>query len=117
MPPPVTPAAARPLAMARPLGDGTSLFLHQRSVSFLSAGDGRVRLIAKGGVEPPGGMAGREAIVQLLGFRRQGPIFGARLVFTWLRIVQGVVAHAVRAVHPRGRSRGRCQRVKLMPNG
>ena len=31
-------------------GDGTSLFLHQRSVSFLSAGDGRVCPIAKGGV-------------------------------------------------------------------
>jgi hypothetical protein len=28
-------------------------------------------LIAKGGVEPPGGMAWREVIVQLLGRRRQ----------------------------------------------
>ncbi|MFN6338952.1 MAG: hypothetical protein ACK41W_09570 [Cyanobacteriota bacterium] len=45
--------------------DGHSLLLHQRSVSLLSGGDGRVRLIAQGGVEPPDGMAGREAIVQL----------------------------------------------------
>ena len=35
--------------------------------------------IAQGGVEPPGGMAGREAIVQSLGLRRQGDIFGAWL--------------------------------------
>jgi len=48
------------------LGDGTSLFLQQRSVSYISGGDLHMRLIAKGGVEPPGGMAGREAIVQLL---------------------------------------------------
>ena len=71
-------ATTCPIGRRQTLGDGTSLFLHQRSVSFLSGGDGRVRLIAKGGVEPPGGMAGREAIVQLLGLRRQGPIFRAR---------------------------------------
>jgi hypothetical protein len=29
-------------------GDGLSLFLHQRSVSYLSGGDVRVRLIAQG---------------------------------------------------------------------
>ena len=99
------------------LGDGLLLLLHQRSVDFLSGDDGPVRLIGKGGVEGPGGMAGREAIMQLLGLRRQGPIFRARLVFRWLRIAQGVVAHAVRAAHPRGRSRGTCRRVNLMPNG
>ncbi len=55
------------------------LFLQQRSVGFLVPGDGRVRLIAQGGVEPPGGMAGREAIVQLLGLRSYGHIFGAGL--------------------------------------
>jgi hypothetical protein len=60
-------------------GDGLSLPLQQRSVGFLSGGDGRVRLIAQGGVEPPGGMAGREAIVQLLGLRNYGHIFRARL--------------------------------------
>ena len=107
-------ATTCPIGRRQTLGDGTSLFLHQRSVSFLSAGDGRVRLIAKGGVEPPGGMAGREAIVQPLGLRSYGPIFGARLVFAWLRIAQGVAAHAVRAVHPRGKSRGRSRRGKSM---
>jgi len=60
-------------------GDGLSLPLHQRSVGFLSGGDLRVRLIAKGGVELPGGMAGRQAIVQLLGFRSYGHRFGAGL--------------------------------------
>ena len=48
-------------------GGGLPLPLQQRSVDFLGAGDGRVCLIAKGGVELPGGMAGREAIAQLLG--------------------------------------------------
>ena len=96
-------ATTCPIGRRQSRGDGTSLFLHQRSVSFLSGGDGRVRPIAKGGVEPPGGMAGREAIVQPLGLRSYGPIFGARLVFRWLRIAQGVVAHAVLAAHPRGR--------------
>jgi hypothetical protein len=52
---------------------------HQRSVDFLGASDGRVCLIAKGGVELSGGMAGREAIVQLLGLRSQGHLFGAGL--------------------------------------
>ena len=61
-------------------GGGLPLPLrHQRSVDFLGAGDGRVCLIAKGGVELPGGMAGREAIVQLLGLRSQGHLFGAGL--------------------------------------
>ena len=73
MPPPVT------LTAAMPLEGGLPLPLHQRSVDFLGAGDGRVCLIAKGGVELPGGMAGREAIVQLLGLRSQGHLFGAGL--------------------------------------
>ena len=61
-------------------GEGLPLPLrHQRSVDFLGAGDGRVCLIAKGGVELLGGMAGREAIVQLLGLRSQGHLFGAGL--------------------------------------
>ena len=60
-------------------GGGLPLPLRQRSVDFLGAGDGRVCLIAKGGVELPGGMAGREAIVQLLGLRSQGHLFGAGL--------------------------------------
>ena len=72
-------ATTCPIGRRQTLGDGLSLPLHQRSVSYLSAGDVRVRLIAKGGVEPPGGMAGREAIVQLLGLRSYGPILGARL--------------------------------------
>jgi hypothetical protein len=72
-------ATTCPIGRRQTLGDGTSVFLHQRSVSFLSAGDVRVRIIAKGGVEPPGGMAGREASVQLLGLRSYGPILGARL--------------------------------------
>ena len=42
-------ATTCPIGSRQSRGDGTSLFLHQRSVSFLSAGDGRVRLIAKGG--------------------------------------------------------------------
>ena len=58
-------------------GGGLPLPLHQRSVVLLSGGDVRVCLIAQGGVEPPGGMAGREAIVQLLGLRSQGHLFGA----------------------------------------
>jgi hypothetical protein len=41
MPPPVTPVAARAVAM------GVRL-LQQRSVGLLSGGDGRVRLIAQG---------------------------------------------------------------------
>jgi hypothetical protein len=60
-------------------GGGLLLPLHQRSVGFLSGGDVRVRPIAKGVVELPGGMAGREAIVQLLGFRSNGHLFGAGL--------------------------------------
>ena len=68
-----------PIGRRKTLGAGTSLSLHQRSVSFLSSCDGRVRLIAKDGVEPPGGMAGREAIVQLLGLRSCSHIFRARL--------------------------------------
>jgi hypothetical protein len=60
-------------------GGGPPLPLRQRSVDFLGAGAGRVCLIAKGGVELPGGMAGREAIVQLLGLRSQGHLFGAGL--------------------------------------
>jgi hypothetical protein len=60
-------------------GGGLPLPLHQRSVDFLGAGDSPARPIAKGGVELPGGMAGREAIVQLLGLRSQGHIFGAGL--------------------------------------
>jgi hypothetical protein len=39
-------------------GGGLPLPLHQRSVGFLSGGDSPARLIAKGGVEPPGGMVG-----------------------------------------------------------
>jgi len=73
MPPPVTPTAATPLEGVFPIP------LQGRSVDFLGAGDGRVCLIAKGGVELPGGMAGREAIVQLLGLRSQGHRFGAGL--------------------------------------
>ncbi len=58
-------------------GGGLPLpLLHQRSVDFLGDGDVRVRPIAQGGVELPGGMAGREAIVQLLGLRSQ--LAGAR---------------------------------------
>ena len=60
-------------------GGGLLLPLHQRSVGFLSGGDVRVRPIAKGVVELPGGRAGREAIVQLLGLRSQGHLFGAGL--------------------------------------
>ncbi|MEB3360636.1 MAG: hypothetical protein VKI42_00755 [Synechococcaceae cyanobacterium] len=60
-------------------GDGRWLPLQQSSVGLLSGGNGSVSLIAQGGVEPPGGMAGREAIVHLLGLRSQGKIFGARL--------------------------------------
>jgi hypothetical protein len=47
-------------------GGGLPLPLHQGSVGFLSGGDSPARLIAKGGVELPGGMAGGQAIVQLL---------------------------------------------------
>ena len=72
-------ATTCPIGRRHTLGDGTSLTLQQRSVSFLSGGDLRVRLIAKGGVEPPGGVAGREAIMQLLGFRNYGHLFGAGL--------------------------------------
>ena len=60
-------------------GGGLPLPLHQRSVVLLSGGDVRMRPIAQGGVEPPGGMAGREAIVQLRGLRSQGHLFGAGL--------------------------------------
>jgi hypothetical protein len=74
MPPPVTPTAATPLE-----GSRHPLPLHQRSVGFFSGGDVRVRPIAKGGEELSGGMAGREAIVQLLGLRSQGHLFGAGL--------------------------------------
>ena len=60
-------------------GDGLFLPLQQRSVGFLSGGDGPARLIAKGGVELPGWMAGGQAIVQWLGLRSQGHLFGAGL--------------------------------------
>ncbi len=43
-------ATTCPIGRRQTLGDGLSLPLHQRSVSFLSAGDVRVRLIAQGGV-------------------------------------------------------------------
>ena len=58
---------------------GPPLPFHQRYVDFLGAGDGRECLIAKGGEELPGEMAGREAIVQLLGLRSQGHLYGAGL--------------------------------------
>ena len=73
MPPPVTPTAATPLEGVFPFP------LHQGSVGFLSGGDGPARLIAKGGVELPGWMAGGQAIVQWLGLRSQGHLFGAGL--------------------------------------
>jgi hypothetical protein len=38
-------ATTCPISCRQTLGDGTSLFLHQRSVSFLSAGDGLIRLL------------------------------------------------------------------------
>jgi len=72
-------ATTCPIGRRQTLGDGTSLFLQQRSVSYISGGDLHMRLIAKGGVEPPGGMAWREVIVQLLGLRNYGHIFRARL--------------------------------------
>jgi hypothetical protein len=58
---------------------GLPLPLHQRSVGFLSGGDSPARLIAKGGVELPGWMAGGQAIVQRLGLRSQGHLFRAGL--------------------------------------
>jgi len=73
MPPPVTPTAATPL-------EGVFPYTSTSALSASSAGgDVRVRPIAKGGVELPSGMAVREAIVQLLGLRSQGHLFGAGL--------------------------------------
>ena len=40
-------ATTCPIGRRQTLGDGTSLFLLQRSVSYLSVGDVRVRLIAR----------------------------------------------------------------------
>ena len=42
-----------PIGRHQSRGDGTSLFLHQRSVSYLSVVDGRVRLIAQGAAHTP----------------------------------------------------------------
>jgi hypothetical protein len=58
---------------------GLPLLLQKRSVGFLSGSDGLVSLIVNRGVEPPGGMAGREAIVQMMGFRGQSHILMAGL--------------------------------------
>ncbi len=58
---------------------GSSPSLHQGSVGVLSGGDSPARLIAKGGVERPGGMAGGQAIVQRLDLRSQGHLFRAGL--------------------------------------
>jgi hypothetical protein len=46
-------ATTCPIGRHQSRGDGTSLFLHQRSVSYLSVGDGRVRLIAQGAAHTP----------------------------------------------------------------
>jgi hypothetical protein len=64
-----------------------SLFLHQRSVGFLNGGDGRVRLIAKGGVEPPGVCQKTRKLVHPVGHdktRRQG-----RQGFNWTGPARG----------------------------
>jgi hypothetical protein len=46
-------ATTCPIGRHQSRGDGTSLFLRQRSVSYLSVGDGRVRLIAQGAAHTP----------------------------------------------------------------
>ena len=46
-------ATTCPIGRRQSRGDGTSLFLHQRSVSYLSVGDVRVRLIAQGAAHTP----------------------------------------------------------------
>ena len=68
-------------------GDGRSHLLHQRFDGFLNGGDGRVRLIAKGGVEPPGVCQKTRKLVHPVGHdktRRQG-----RQGFNWTGPARG----------------------------